>query len=118
MAEIRVLDFDRARAERRKPTVLKAFGQSLEVPSSAPLGFVFMVNKLNTDKGADYTPDVDEMEELLVHAIGAETFSVLMGNKLEQEDMEQIVAMLMDAWFGDDDEGEAGAPVQGAGSST
>ena len=116
MGERRVLDFDRARAERRE-IVLKAFGEEITVPGSPPLTFVMLANKLK-EKGDDYEPGFEEMTDLVEAMIGEKAFTHMMANAPEQEDLEWIVEAITDEWAEDDEEGEAKAPEPGAGSDT
>lgn len=116
MAEIRVLDFDRARAERRK-TVVRMFGEDIPVPGSEPLGFVMLVDSLKHEHGDGYEPSFSELGELVSAMIGDEAYTSLMSHAPEKDDLEWLVTNVTASWVqGGDDEGEAPAPEQGAGS--
>lgn len=114
----RVLDFDRARAERRDPTVLRAFGEDYPIPSSPPVGFTLLAAQMAAQKGEDATYNDDELETLLRHAIGFGTYDKLIEGGLEPDDLPMLVDMIGALWRGEDDEGEADAPAEGAGSDT
>lgn len=113
----KVLDFDRARAERRDPTTLKAFGKEYPIPSGPPVGFTLAAESLADDRGPDGSYTEEELMELLEYAVGAQTFNALLREGLEPADCELLISMIGALWRGED-EGEAPAPGEGAGSTT
>ena len=118
MAETRVLDFDAARAERRK-TLLRAWEKDIPVPGSPPLAFVMLTDQLKQDQGDDYQPSFAELGELVKAALGEDVYEWIMTHAAEQDDLEWIMEAVMGSWgMGDDEEGEAEAPDEGAGSDT
>jgi hypothetical protein len=112
-----VLDFDRARAERRDPTVLRAFGEEFHIPSSPPVGFTMLAYQMAHEKDEDDGYTDGELESLLRHAVGFNTYDKLVEHGLEPDDVTMLVEMIGALWRGDD-EGEAEAPAEGADSDT
>lgn len=113
----KVLDFDRARNERRDPTILKAFGGEYPIPSGPPVGFTLYAQQLSEEKSSEDRYTEEEMSQLLEYAVGSQTFNALMRNGLELDDIDLLIAMIGALWRGED-EGEGPAPAEGAGSAT
>lgn len=114
---MKVLDFDRARAEVKDPTILRAFGGEYPIPSSPPVGFTILYQKILEEKDPEDEFTRDEMLDVIRHAVGSQTFDALMVSGMEKDDMQLLLSMLGAFWRGDD-EGEAPAPAEGAGSDT
>ena len=108
-----VLDFDRARAERRDPVILKAFGGEYPIPSGPPVGFIMLATQLG--KSADDQYSSDETVELLKAAIGLNTYDQLLAAGMEPDDVVLLIEMIGQLWR---EPGEARAPAEGAGSDT
>lgn len=113
----KVLDFDRARQERRDPTTLRAFGREYQIPSGPPVGFTLYAQSLSEEKSAEDTYTENELVQLLEYAVGKSIFDELMREGVDYADLELLINMIGALWRGDD-EGEAPAPAEGAGSDT
>lgn len=112
---MRVVDFDAARAERRDPVILKAFGGEYPIPSGPPVGFILLSTEMG--KGADEEFSEDETVQLLKAAVGENTYDQLVKAGLEPEDVVLLIEMIGVLWRGGE-KGEAPAPAEGAGSDT
>lgn len=115
----KILDFDRARKERGETPVLRAFGRDLPVTRSVPAGYVLYADQLTEEK-PDGRFTLAEWMELLKHAVGPDNFAFLVEEGLEYDDVHHLLRLLRQVWTNtdEDDEGEAQAPEQGAGSDT
>lgn len=115
----KILDFDQARREQGETPILRAFGRDLPIPRSVPAGFTLYANQLAEDN-EEGKITAQQGLELLRHAVGQSTFDALMAEGLEAGDIWLLLSLLRKAWTDseEDDEGEAQAPEQGAGSDT
>ena len=110
----RVLDFDRARSERRSPAVLRAFGREFPIPSQPPVGFILLGTQIAEKDGTSLSDRMD----LLQAAVGVSTFEALVAEGLEPDDIGDLINLVGSLWEeakSEDGQGEAQAPTTGAG---
>jgi hypothetical protein len=118
MAKERFHDFDAAWAER-KPLTIKVQGNLHALPASLPLKLVTRLERLRGDKGDEYKPSLDELNELASTLFGREQIDAWIEGGLELDQLGDLFTKTIELYKGEDDseaepEGEAPAPETGA----
>ena len=108
----RLIDFDAARAEREnEPLILRAYGQDFELPGSMSAAFLLDVLALQDEKGADAEVSVTDATRILRRVLPQEVLDELLENEdFSAEDFTELSGMVMRAYTGAPEPGEAPAP--------
>ena len=113
----RYIDFDAARAERKKtPLIVKLFGREWELPSSLPADVPLDVARMYEEKGPNAAVSENSLLALMSRAIPEDLFEQWCELGLDAEDYGELLIMIIRVYQGksDGEQGEAKAPEAGA----
>ena len=110
----RFVDFDAARAEREnEPLLLRAYGETIELPGSLPASLFLDVVRMEADSGGDQELTASESLTLLRRVLPVQVLAKLLArDDFSTDDFEDLVRLVMEAYAGTS--GEAPAPNRAA----
>jgi len=110
----RFIDFDAARAERADESLLlRAYGQTFELPGSMPASVLLDIVRLHADLGAGGEIPSTDVAGLLRSMLPGDVLDVLLERAdFSTQDLEQLLRLVMQSYMASTEAsvGEASAP--------
>lgn len=111
--ESRYIDFDAARAERKKePLLLHAYGQDFELPASMPASLFLDVVRMEQERSRESEVTQSDAADLLRRVLPEDVLDNLLArDDFALEDLVELAGMVIRAYSsGPGESGEAPAP--------
>ena len=107
MTPTRVLDFDAARAERkREPLTLKIGGQAYTLSAGLPASIALDMIRLKANEGENFVIPYEELDSIGQRLFGSETWkAILDGARLDLDELGELIKQTIQALQGDKDDG-------------
>ena len=116
------IDFDEARAERRRePVVLHAYGQDFELPGAIPAGILLDIVRMQEERGEAGEMTTGDAVGLLSRVLPKDVLDALLGHDdFDMADLLDLLQMVMAVYTSPAEEGsgEAKAPAKAARRSS